>query len=289
MIDLASIEVFGTHDAAHLTEVELGHDDSRVPLQHLAEVRRQRVDVGEVDPGDLHARAACALHGGVDGRPRRAPTEHADVGVVDVADRNCGRDVVGDAGDLRGTQVDHPLVVLRRVVDVAATVFLLQTTDAVHQLGCAGNRPRAGQGLGVAQVRPELGRAVVVGVVHLGGERHRDVGQRGDVGQAPRLAAVGDVAVAEQDHRRAVLQRDARRLDCRVEAVRRAVRGDDRQWRLAVAAVDGDVEVGRLGLGRQTGGRAAALHVDEQERQLQRDGQAGGLALQARRRDRWWW
>ena len=58
-----------------------------------------------------------------------------------------------------------------------------------------------------------------------------------DVGQQPRLGAVGEVAVGQQDHRRAVLERDAGRLDRGVEAVRRAVGGDDRQRRLAVAAV----------------------------------------------------
>ena len=84
-------------------------------------------------------------------------------------------------------------------------------------------------------------------------------------------------------------ERDACRLDGGVEAVRRAVRGDDRQRRLAVAAVHRDVEVGRLGLGRQAGRRAAALDVDDQQRQLQRDGQADGLALQRDARDRWWW
>ena len=32
-------QVLGAHDAAQLTEVELGHDHLREPLQHLAEVR----------------------------------------------------------------------------------------------------------------------------------------------------------------------------------------------------------------------------------------------------------
>ena len=102
------------------------------------------------------------------------------------------------------------------------------------------------------------------------GERHRDVGQRVDVGQLPRLGAVGEVAVGQQDHRRAVLEGDPGRLDRGVEALRRAVAGDDRQRRLAVAAVQREVEVGRLGLGGQAGRRAAALDVDDQQRQLDR-------------------
>jgi hypothetical protein len=90
-----------------------------------------------------------------------------------------------------------------------------------------------------------------------------------DVGQPPRLGAVGQVAVGQQDHRCAVLERDAGRLDRGEEAVRRAVGGHDRQRRLAVAAVHRDVEVGRLGLGGQAGRRAAALDVDDEQRQLE--------------------
>ena len=69
------------------------------------------------------------------------------------------------------------------------------------------------------------------------GERHRDVGERVDVGQLPRLGSVGEVAVAQQDHRCAVLERDPRGLDRSVEAVGRAVRRNDGERRLAVAAV----------------------------------------------------
>ena len=151
-----------------------------------------------------------------------------------------------------------------RVVDVAGAVFLLEATDAVRRDPACPGWPRAGPGCRVAEVGPELRRAVGGHVVGLGGEGHRDVGQVGHVGQAPRLGPVGQVAVGQQDDRRAVLQGDAGRLDGREEAVRRAVGGDDRQRRLGVAAVHGEQEVGRLGLGRQTGGRAAPLDVDEQ-------------------------
>ena len=92
------------------------------------------------------------------------------------------RDVVGDAGDLRGADVNHVLVVLGVVADVAGAVLFLETADAVLEPGRAGDRPRAGERLGIAQVGPEL-----VAVVGLGGERHRDVGQRVDVGEQPRL------------------------------------------------------------------------------------------------------
>ena len=59
-------------------------------------------------------------------------------------------------------------MVLGRVVDVAGPVGLLEAADAVHQARRAGDRPRAGERVVVAQVRPEHRVAVVVGAVGLG-------------------------------------------------------------------------------------------------------------------------
>ena len=153
--------------------------------------------------------------------------------------------------------------------------------------GEPGRGPRPGQGLRVAQVGPE----------HLGAVRRRRgwarwrspgrwSGRSSSVGQPPRLGAVGQVAVGQQDHRRAVLDGDADRLDGGVEAVRRGLGGDDRHRRLAVAAVHGVEQVGLLGLGGQAGRRAAALDVDDQQRQLEADGQAHRLRLQVDARAR---
>ena len=89
----------------------------------------------------------------------------------------------------------------------------------------------------------------------------RSSGRVVDVGDAPRLRAVGQVAVREQEHRRAVGDGDPDRLERGVEAVRRRARRDDRDRRLAVAAEHRLQQVGLLGLGRQAGRRAAALDV----------------------------
>ncbi len=74
--------------------------------------------------------------------------------------------------------MDHALVVDGVVRDVARAVLLLEGPDAVLEPGGAGHGPRAGQGLLVADIGPEHRRAVVVGVVGLGGELHGQVGQR---------------------------------------------------------------------------------------------------------------
>ena len=108
--------------------------------------------------------------------------------------------------------------------------------------------------------------------------------ERVEVGQAPRLGAVGQVAVGEHDHRRAVLHGQPDGLDGDGEAVARRLGRQDRQGRLAVAAVHGVQQVGLLGLGRQPGGRPAALDVDDDERQLEVDGQADRLGLEVQAR-----
>ena len=78
------------------------------------------------------------------------------------------------------------------------------------------------------------------------------------------------------------------RLERGVEAVGRRTRGDDRQRRLAVPAVHREHQVGLLGLGRQAGRRAAALHVDEQQRELEADREPDRLGLEVDTRDRSW-
>ena len=102
-----------------------------------------------------------------------------------------------------------------------------------------------------------------------------------DVGQQPRLGAVGDVAVGEEDHRACgTSSAMPHRLERGVEAVAGRPRGDDRQRRLAVAAVHREQEVGLLGLGGQSGRRTAALHVDDDQRQLEADGEPERLRLE---------
>ena len=48
-------------------------------------------------------------------------------------------------------------------------------------------------------------------------------------------------------------------------------------------------QVGLLGLGRQAGRRAAALDVDDHQRQLEADREADRLATSGRRPGRSWW
>jgi hypothetical protein len=74
--------------------------------------------------------------------------------------------------------VDHLLVVVRVVGDVAAVVALLDTADAVLEARRAGDGPVAREGVGVAAVRVEafdlggevrastFGRSLALGTSH---------------------------------------------------------------------------------------------------------------------------
>ena len=94
------------------------------------------------------------------------------------------------------------------------------------------------------------------------------------------VRCVGDATVGEQDHRRHVFHGEAKRLEGAVEAVGRGVGGDHRHRALAVPAEHGLQQVGLLDLGRQSGRRAAALHVDDHQRQFDHHRQAHGLRLE---------
>ena len=160
-------------------DVHLGDEHRRVAAQHVTEVRRERVEVHEVDVGDLRCRRARRAAR----RRRSPPTSSPSRGRARRRRRSpwtsIGGMSVGDAGDLRGAEVHHPLVVVGRVGDVARPVLLLDAADAVHEARRARDRPRASERLGIAEVRPEhLGcrrRRTWFGSV---GERHGDVGQR---------------------------------------------------------------------------------------------------------------
>ena len=160
------------------------------------------------------------------------------------------------------------------------TVGLLQAADSVLQSRRARDRPGASERVLVAQVGPVLPVARFGLVVEFCGERRIDDRQVGEFGDPPRLGAVGEVAVGEQDHRGAVGDRDPGRLQCGVEAVAGGARRDHGHGRLAVAAEHRLQQVGLLGLGRQSRRRASPLDVDHQQGQFGHYGQPDRLGLQ---------
>ena len=173
-----------------------------------------------------------------------------------------GRDAVGHLLQLGRPQQRHGLVVGGVVADRPVSIGLLDAADAVLQARDARRGPRPGQRdlvSGVGVERRPAGR-----IDGIGARRERRVDRRQflDVGQAPRLGTVGEVAVGQQDDRVAVGDGQAAGLVRRVEAVRRRLGRNDRHRGLAVASVERLQQIGLLGLGGQTGRGAAALDVD---------------------------
>ena len=58
-----------------------------------------------------------------------------------------------------------------------------------------GDRPRAGKGFGVTKIWPELHGAVGGFMVEFGGEVGVDLGQQADVGDAPGLRSICEIAI----------------------------------------------------------------------------------------------
>ena len=226
----------------------------------------------EVRLRDLVAVAAHALDRRADRAVGRAPAEHERVGAVGVVDRELG-DVVRDPGHLRRAQARHQVVVLGVVGDRAGHVGLLEPADPVLEPGRAGNRPRPRERLGVARVRHELALADRR-------ELGRDVRQVLDLRDQPRLGAVREVGVREQVDGRAVLERDPRRLDRGVEALRRRRGREHRHRALGVAPEEHHQQVGLLRLRRHPRRGAGALDVEDQQRQLEHDPEPDRLRLE---------
>jgi hypothetical protein len=184
-------------------------------------------------------------------------------------------DRLGDAVDLRLAQLGHVVVVVGVVGDVAGAVGLLEAADAVLEPGVPG------MAHGRASVRSSRSKGRNSSPF---GSANRTTfdrsGRSSTAGEAPRLGAVGEVAVGQQQNRGPVRERDPGRLHGRVEALAGVGGRDDRDGRLAVAAEHRLEEVGLLGLRRQTGGRTAALDVHDDERELHAHRETDGLALQ---------
>ena len=153
------------------------------------------------------------------------------------------------------------LVVGGVVVDVAGDVLLLDAADAVFEAGRAGDRPVSRERLGVTLIRHEAPVDV-----RLVGELDRDIRERVDLREQPRLGSVREVRVGEEEDGRAVLERDSRGLDRGVEAAAGRRRRDDRDRSLGVPPEEHSEQVGLLRLRRHSGRGAGTLDVEDQQR-----------------------
>ena len=193
-----------------MTEVHLRADHRRIATQHLAEVRRHRVEVPHLRVGDCAPATPDASAGLADRTEGTAPAKHQQFRVAGrVIDFEIGHH---DAVDLRLPQPDHLVVVGTQIGDVAGAVGLFQSADSVFEPGRPRDRELPCQRLRIACIGRELGTGLR--------ETDIDTVESAQIRDAPRLRTVGDRAVGQQDHRGAVRQRDTRGFDCGLETVR---------------------------------------------------------------------
>ena len=89
----------------------------------------------------------------------------------------------------------------RLVVDVAGDVLLFEAADAMLESRRAGNGPRPRERFGIAAIRLEIFRIRF--------EMHRNFREVGHGWNLPRLRAIREITVGENDDRDHVLDGDA--------------------------------------------------------------------------------
>ena len=110
---------------------------------------------------------------------------------------------------------DHVVVIVGVVRDISGHILLFQAPDPVFQAGCAGHDPRPRERLGVTLVREVWS----LGIVRFRGVIDFDRLDGVEIGQQPRLGAVGEIAIGEEQHRTHAVHGEAERLHGHVEAV----------------------------------------------------------------------
>jgi len=255
-----------------LPGIQLRHHDFIVKDEDFGKAPRQRRQVAQVQMADRMALGGQILDRRLQRPLGRSPAKGQHPARIRAGGHFHQRQGVANAVQLGGPQVGHFLMVVGVVGNMARARGPFDPAEPMRQPGHAGNGPGPGQGVRVAAEGVEAVRVDVA--------VNRVVGQGVHVRQAPGFGRVGRIGVGQHDHRRHVGNGDARRLDHRVEGIAGAAGGEHRQGGFAVAAVQGQVQIRLLDLGRHAGGRPRTLHVDDNQRQFRRRGQAQSLGLQ---------
>ena len=157
-------------------------------------------------------------------------------------------------------------MVLRLGGDGSCVTALLQSAQDVRIAFLTRDGPVAGAVLRVALVRG------ITPLLRVGGIVRAYLRQQVDVGHLPCRRPVGDEGVTQKDDWGKMFERYFGGHVSRVETVGGTRSSDDRHRALTVATIEGLQQVGLLALRGHAGRRAAALHVDDDQRQLVDDG-----------------
>ena len=182
------------------------------------DVGRVRLAVREPTQEEFLRGLAASGTGRTDPATGRDPGVGVVMGTYDTSERRIRILALGSLmwseGDALVAHATHELVVVSVVADAAIEMGLFQTADAVFKTRGSEPSPRTGQSLSVASIAVEglIGDSFFERMMR---ELFEGVG----VGNFPRLGAVGQVAIGEQQHRRHVLEGDATGLHGDFETV----------------------------------------------------------------------
>ena len=232
---------------------------------------RHRLQEVQVQRRHLVALVAQALDRFLDRALGAAPADDQQVALV-VAEHRRRLQRLLQRRELEAARAQAFLVDLGVVGDVALPV-VREAGERVHAAGLPGMKRRA---------RPVSGpsrRACApagIGLWSIGGASQASL----NCGRGNGGCEVASVGVGEHHHHHVEGLGDLARGDDRVEAVLDRARRDHDLGRIAVAAEHRGQQVALLGLGRLAGARAAALHVDDDQRDLAHHREADRLLLE---------
>ena len=224
-----------------------------------------------MDRRDRQFFASSAVDGFADGALRAAPADHEQVsGRVPV---NLGRlERLLEHGELAASHL-APALVTPGVIGDLAPFAVRQPGRGIHSPGLPGNAPRRQAGTGIPVVRPLVGRDRLHGDGRL-------LPTRIEPRPWERRHARRQIRVAQHDHDGSKGLGDA---PCRHHDVEALLDGRGRQNDVGCVAVlteERREEIRLLDLGGETGARASALNVDDDEGHLEHDGETEELLLE---------
>src|ERR1700741_276518 len=232
-------KILGAQDPEKLAHIELRHKDVLVALQNVADIGGQGIQIAEMEMANFAAFFALSLDR-LGNRAKRGTPGNDQKVTVRIAIWHHVRDVLCDGIDLCGTDAHHVFVVQRLVIDIAGDVLLFQAADAVFESRRARNGPGPRQSLGIALVGMET--------IGVRGEMNGNPRNFLDLGDAPRLGAVSEVTVRENDDGHHVFQGDAAGFDRDPEAVRGSSGSEHGNGSFGVTAKERLEKIGFVGL-----------------------------------------
>src|SRR5207302_5358750 len=114
-----------------LSVIHLRHEHAIKPLEQVAEVAREGTQVPYVNVRDIASLIARDLHRLMNRSERGAPADNGQRAVI-LTDRDVLQwNVARDSGDLVGTSLGHPCVIVGIIRDVARVIIALEAADAM--------------------------------------------------------------------------------------------------------------------------------------------------------------